>query len=200
MFTIDPLRIAVFALTLGVGSIAMGQETTLSTSPLTTPPTVSNERLGTGVPSRLPKVDAQRPVFTIQSGGPVAMPKPQFRSTREVTPTTTPANEPKGSLPTIEQSRPWQNPGSENKTASERPSPTLPQTRPAVARTASPSVRPATTSPTWLQPQLTAELPTPDRRVPASTSPATPRSLSRPLTTPAPTSEAPARVLNFSIN
>lgn len=202
MFTLDPLRIAVFVFALGVSSIAAGQESTLSTTPLNRLPQASSERLGTGVPSRLPKIDVQRPVFTIQSGGPVALPKPQYRPTRESTPPTTATAESKGSLPIIEQTRPWQKSGNENKTAFNRSTPTLPQARPLAARTAPPGVRPATTSPTWQSPQLTAELPTTEQRVPATTAPLPKRPQPRPVTTPAPASEspAPARVLNFSIN
>lgn len=200
MLTFHSLRIAVFALTLAGGSIAAGQESTLSTTPLNTLPTVSNERLGTGVPSRLPKVDVQRPVFTIQSGGPVAMPKPQFRPSREVVPHTTPAHEAKGSLPIIEQTRPWQKSGPEKPAATDRSLQPWPQARATVARTTPPGVRPVTPSTPWQLPQLTAELPTTDRRVPATTAPLPPRPQPRPVTTPVPAGEAPMRVLNFSIN
>ncbi len=91
----------------------------------------SNERLGTGVPSRLPKVEVQRPVFTIQSGGPVALPMPQFRPTRDMAPTAPQPKETKKSLPTSEQTQPGQKPAMQNAKVSERP---LPPPRPAFSK------------------------------------------------------------------
>jgi hypothetical protein len=200
MYTINPWHLAVFVITLGASSIAAGQATTLSTTPLATLPTVSNERLGTGVPSRLPKADVQRPVFTIQSGGPVALPMPQFRPTREVTLTATPATEAKGSLPIIEQTRPWLKSGDENKTASPRALPTLPQARPVASSSTLPGVRPAATALTSQSPQLTAELSTTVRRTPTTGTQMPQPVQTRPTAAPTPASQTPARVLNFSIN
>lgn len=191
---------ALGALILSIGNIAIAQDAKHNTAPATTLPHVSSERLGTGVPSRLPKAEVQRPVFTIQSGGPVALPKPQYRPNLPVTPPTTVATEAKNSLPIIEQTRPWQKSVNDNITFSERSLPTLPQNRQATAGTAPPGGRPATMSPNWQPPQHTAELPTSERRVSATTTPLPQRPQSRPTTTPAPTNQAPARVLNFSIN
>lgn len=189
--------LVVVALALSMSSTALAQESTLNTAPLTTLPSFSSERLGTGVPSRLPKVDVQRPVFTIQSGGPVALPMPQFRPTREMTPTTIPAKEAKGSLPIIEQTRPWQKSGIENPTASER---TLPPTGPITARYAPTTMPPTTPSTTWQQPQLTAELPSVVRRIPATSAPLPQQQQTRPAPPQGPVGTSPARVLNFSIN
>ena len=194
MFRFDSAWLILVALALSMSSTALAQESTLNTAPLTTLPTFSNERLGTGVPSRLPKVDVQRPVFTIQSGGPVALPMPQFRPSREITPASTRAKETKGSLPIIEQSRPWQKSDTENPTPNDQ---TLPPSRPATARSAPTTVSPTIPSAARSQPQLTAELPSVVRRVPATTAPLP---QTRPVPTTVPAGTSPARVLNFSIN
>jgi len=198
MFRLDLLRLVVAALGLSVGTAGSAQESTINTAPQTTLPTLSNERLGTGVPSRLPKVEVQRPVFTIQSGGPVALPMPQFRPTRDVTPTAPQAKEIKNSLPSIEQTRPGQNSATQNVKVGER---RLSPTRPAISSTAPPAARPAASQPTWLQPQLTTGRPVEFPRTTATTGPLPlQRPLPRPTPGPVPAAETPARVLNFSIN
>lgn len=205
MFSLNSLRTAVFAITVYGSNIAAGQDSTLNTLPLSTLPQVSNERLGTGVPSRLPKVEVQRPVFTIQSGGPVAMPMPQFRPIRETTPTNAPVNESKSTLPMIEQTRPWQKSGNENAKPSERQPSNLTQARPTTFPNEQTRARPGmpvstAQATTGLPTRLTAELPTTERKVIPAATAAPQRPLPRPATTPMSTSEAPARVLNFSIN
>ena len=202
MFSFYSLRTAVFALTVYAGNIAAGQDSTLSTMPLSTLPQVSNERLGTGVPSRLPKVEVQRPVFTIQSGGPVAMPLPQFRPIRETTTTNAPVHESKSNLPMIEQTRPWQKPGNENAKPTERQQQNLTQTRPPAPPSEQNRIRPAVQTSPGTQSRLTAELPATERKVIPATGVAPQRPLLRSaaMPVPIPASETPARVLNFSIN
>jgi hypothetical protein len=193
-------RFAVYALTVYAGSIALGQETTISTMPLSTLPQVSSERLGTGVPSRLPKVEVQRPVFTIQSGGPVALPIPQFRPIRETTSSSPTAYETKNNLPITEPSRAWQKSTLEETKPADRPYPTYSQTRPKASFTASPPVRSTAQATANSQAHLTAELPTAERKIVPPTTISPQRTQLRPPATTAPANENPARVLNFSIN
>lgn len=191
ILTKNDLCYAVFALAMLWGTISAGQETTFSTTPLPTTAQVSPERLGTGVPSRLPKADVQRPVFTIQSGGPVAVPKPQFRAARDL-PVTPSTSETKTARPNSEQVRSGQKLDSEKAFVPERRLATMPPTTPIAGQT-SPAPNQSQTLPT-------ANSPTPEQRI-SGTKPATlTKPLSVPAKAPATTIETPARVLNFSIN
>ena len=200
MFTPNFLRITLVAMSVYVGNSAAAQDSTLSTTPSATLPLVSNERLGTGVPSRLPKVDVQRPVFTIQSGGPVAMPKPQFRPIRETNTTSVTGSESKSTLPMIEQTRPWQKSGNENLPPTERQSPTNNQARSTASPSEQSRIRPVTQTTLQSQPRLAGELPRVERKLVPTTATAPQKASPRPAALPVPTSESPARVLNFSIN
>jgi len=193
------LRCSVFALTVYAGHVANSQESTLNTLPMATLPTVSSERLGTGVPSRLPKVEAQRPVFTIQSGGPIAVPKPTFRPIRETNAIKAPALDAKSNLPMIEQTRPWQKPGIENSLPMDRQLQAITQIRPAALPIEPKRIHPVT--PTTLQPlpRLAAESLNYEHHYVTGMGPAPQLPLPRYKAVPAPISENPARVLNFSI-
>ncbi len=198
MFTRNSLRITLVVMTIYVGNIAVAQDSALNTMPLSTLPQVSNERLGTGVPSRLPKVEVQRPVFTIQSGGPVAVPKPQFRPIRETNTANATGNEIKSTLPMIEQTRPWQKAGNEIPPPTERQLQSITQTRATTPYSVQIRIRPVTPAMLQSPPHLTAELPIIERKIVPPTAPLKP--LPRPVTLPLPVSENPIRVLNFSIN
>lgn len=197
MFSKNSLRMALFALTIYMGNIAAAQDSTPTTIPSATLPLVSNERLGTGVPSRLPKVEVQRPVFTIQSGGPVAVPKPQFRPLRETNTSSAASNETKSTLPMIEQTRPWQKSGNEIPPPTEHQLQSITQTRATTPYSGQTRIRPVMPALLKYPPHSTAELPAAERKIIPAPAPQKP--LPRPAALPVSGSENPARVLNFSI-
>ncbi len=200
MFKIDHLSIATFALVASVCGFGVSQETKLNSAQLLPLPQASNERLGTGVPSRRPKVESQRPVYTIQSGGPVALPAPQFRPIRETGPANAPASKKETSLPTIEQTRPWQKAGSESMTPREHSAKNMLPNRTVPVQTGPSRLRPAMPTTAW-SPARTIPEPTVKRHLPQLPASLQPKlGPQPPAALPQPTNISPARVLNFSIN
>jgi hypothetical protein len=194
MFRFVSLCLVGLAAVLSLGKSTIAQETSLSTALQAPLPLPSNERLGTGVPSRLPKVEVQRPVFTIQSGGPVALPVSPARPSREAAPAATPAKEAKSALPIIEQTRPWQKPGLDERPANERFLPNRAVMTPPLPASGQTTQR----TPTPVPSQLINETPSAVRPFPTGPVVAVPTPASR---SSAPSmSPTPARVLNFSIN
>jgi hypothetical protein len=126
------------------------------------------------------------------------MPKPSFRPVRESNPSSASVNESKSSLPIIEQTRPWQKSGNETPPPLDHQLKT--QTRSATAQSKPSQTRLVQQAVSPSQPRSIADLPNVERKTVPATGSVLSRPAPRPANAPATATEAPARVLNFSIN